>query len=87
MVAAKGKYELTCQGPLPPEREGESTCQAYVFIEQPRVVGELRLNQEDAFAGGEVRNQCEFDRHDRRARSWQCEPGEAEQVDVESVAK
>ena len=87
MVAAHGEDELAGERPLPPDGEGEAAGEADALREQPRVVGELGLDHEDALARGEAREQGELDRHQGRTRAREGHPGQAEQVDLQAVAE
>ena len=86
VVAADGEHELAGVRPLPPDHEGEAAGQANVRVEQPRVVGELRLDPEHALLGREARDQAELDRHERDLRPRQRHAGQAEQGDLQAVA-
>ncbi len=87
VVAAHRHDKLSGERPLPPQGEREAAGEPDIAVEQPGVVGELGLHEEDALARREVHEQRQLDGDDGRLRPREGHPSQSEQVDVQPVAE
>ncbi len=87
VVAADRDDELPGVRPLPPGLEREAAGEPHRLLEQPGVLGELRLDEQQALLGGEARQEGELDRDQRERRVGQLRPGQAEDRHLEPVAE
>ncbi len=86
MVSAEREHELALFGPAEPGGERESAGEPDRREQQPRVVRELRLDEDDTLLRRDPGEQSELDRDERHLRPGQRHPGQAEQRELEPVA-
>ena len=86
VIAAQRQNELARVGPQPPGGEGEATGQADLGIQQPAVIGELGLNQEEPLGGRETGQQPQFNRHQGGLGPGQSHPRQAKQIELQAIA-
>ena len=87
VIAADSDHELSGVRALPPGLEREPAGETDGLVEQPRVVGELGLDEDQPFLLREASQQGELDRDQGEDRRRQLGPGQPEDRDLETVAE
>ena len=86
MIAAQCQNELAGIGAEPPGSKSEAPCKADLGVQQPAIVGKLRLNQEQPLRGREPGKQPQFNGYQCGLGPGQSHSSQAKEIEFQPVA-